>query len=495
MKKTLLWIMLLFAASGCMVGPNYERPHYHIAEEWNGVLQDDDVEFSEEDFTTNWWTIFDDEMLSRYIEMGAASNKDILIAEANILQARGMRTVAASKLFPHVNADFNATKTYFSKNGPVFAIGQAAGDPTDISSPTTGLPFTAQIPQIQPLYNALLDATWEIDLFGKTRRNVEAAQATLESIIEQRNDVLISVLAEIALNYMDLRSSQKLAALIEKNIALLTQNAEIVTQQLEAGYVNQLDYQNIEAELATLRSTLLEVHAQIYRDIYALSILTGNYPEVLVDELLPFKELPKTPKHVAIGLRSTLLRRRPDVRFAERQLAAATANVGVAVASFYPTITLLGDGGFQSLKIKNLFSLSSRTWALGGDINMPIFQGGRLIGNLRASEAATSAAAYTYQKTILSALQDTESTLISYSDSITAAGDLSEAACRNRMMVEITKERFEKGLVNLINFNNSERQLIAAEENLVKSETKALLELIRLYKSLGGGWEPTQECN
>lgn len=488
MKKLLL-LLLVF---GCTVGPDYKAPENTISNEWSSP-----AETAAEPPLTEWWKVFNDPLLNKYIEMAATNNQDVLTAEAHILQARAIRQVTASSLFPQIIADVNATKTYFSKNGPVFAIGPSTAGTEGVVSPsttgsvsgTTGLPFQVQVPQIQSLYNALIDVSWEIDLFGKTRRSIQAQDATIESTIEQRNDTLISVMAEVARNYVEIRSNQRRAQLIEENIDFLGQQARVVEKQLEYGYVSELDLENIQASLATARANLPDLIAQVYRGIYTLSVLTGNMPETLLEELLPVQPMPRAPEKIAVGLRSDLLRRRPDIRGSERALAAATANVGVAVASFFPTITLLGDGGFQSLSIKNLFTARSKTWAIGGDINLPIFQGGSLIGNLKASRAATEAAAHVYQQTVLQALEETESALIAHSQAIKTAQQLHEATEKRGQFVLITRERHEKGLVNLINLLESQIELNQTEQKQLDSDSAVLLDLILLYKALGGGWE------
>lgn len=482
--KYYLWLTVFLA--GCAVGPNYQSPENNIADHW-AAAHDDAV--STETPLTEWWKVFEDELLNQYIARAALHNNDVLTAESNILQARALRQMAASSFFPQIGADVNATKTYFSKNGPVFAIGPSTGSVPGTVSTTSGLPFQAQVPQIQNLYNALFDASWEIDLFGKTRRTVEAADAIIERTIEQRNDVLLSVMAEIARHYIEVRSFQKKAQLIEENIQLLEQKELIVSKQFQAGYVSRLDDEMIEATLATELSLLPAIKARIYQAIYTLSILTGDVPEALVEELLQPRELPSPPASVAIGLRSDLLRRRPDIRRAERDLAAATAYIGVAVASFFPTITLLGDGGLQSLMIKNLFSLGSKTWALGGDINMPIFQGGKLMGNLKAKRAETAGAAHTYQQTVLKALEETESTLMLYTQNLNTTREKQAAADRYRNLVFLNQERFKKGVESKIALIDTERELNASEQSLLESQTASLLDLIALYKALGGGWE------
>lgn len=475
-------VALLLLLTSCAVGPNYKAPENTITDNWTTTA-------TAETPVTEWWKLFNDELLDKYIARAAEYNNDILTAESNILQARALRQVAASSFFPHVGADVNATKTYFSKNGPIFAIGPSTGSLPGSVSPGTGLPFSAQVPQIQSLYNALFDATWELDLFGKTRRTVEAADAVIGRTMEERNDVLISVMAEIARNYMELRSLQKKSQLVEENIQLLEQKELIIQKQLAAGYVSELNYQMILAELASEKALLPDLKAQIYRNIYAISTLTGDVPETLVPELLEPKPLPSAPDTIAVGLRSDLLRRRPDIRRAERELAAATANIGVAVASFFPTVTLVGDGGLQSLALKNLFSMGSKTWALGGDILMPIFEGGRLMGNLKAKRAESAAAAHIYQQTVLSALEETETALISYTQDLSTTSERLDATEKYRNLVFLSEQRHSGGLTSLLSLLDTERQLNTSEQQLLDSTTASLLDLVTLYKALGGGWE------
>ena len=242
LMKTTALILSLAIFAGCTVGPKYEPPENTISDHWQkneeGIASDQPV--------TAWWTLFNDALLDKYIEMAAHNNKDLAQAEAAILQARALRDVAASKLFPQVTSDISAIKTYFSKNGPVYSTAPGGGAGGGVTNPTSGLPFSVQIPQVQNLFTALFDATWEIDLFGKNRRTVESAQAHVESAIEQRNGTLISILAEVARNYMELRGWQQQASYIEDNIQLLKQNAQIVHDQRQTGLANELDVQNIE---------------------------------------------------------------------------------------------------------------------------------------------------------------------------------------------------------------------------------------------------------
>ena len=399
--------------------------------------------------------------------------------------------MSASQLFPQIGADFNASKTFFSKNGPLFVGTSLTGG----LNTKTGLPFQIQIPQIQNLFNSLFDVSWEIDLFGKIRRGIEAADALIGSSIAQRDDILLSVLAEVASNYIDLRFLQTLGVLTGEEITLIEEKLALEEERFASGLDNQLDVDTLEAQLSTARAKLPEIQAQIYRAIYALSILVGEFPETLLGELLPIEPLPNTPTEVAVGVRSDLLRRRPDIREAERQLAAATAHVGVAIASFYPTINLGGDIGLQALKIANLFQGRSKTWSIGGDIHMPIFQGGRLVGNLRATEAATVAAGFTYQQTVLNALQEAESTLAKYQNALETAGHLETTVEKEKSLVTLTTKRHTEGLDDALNVIDSERKLKQAEQLHLHSRATSLSDLILLYKALGGGWEILDPCS
>lgn len=473
----LRWLSLCCLLSGCLVGPNYHPPNPIIPEGWECACSTMEVPIA-------WWQEFHDPLLDRYIELAADYNFDVLKATANIFEARALRTIAASSLFPQLNGNFTATRMYFSKNGPVFNF--SSGQTSNVSP---GFPFEVQVPQVQNVFTALIDASWEIDLFGGIRRGVEAACAGIGSAIEQRNGVLTAVFADIGMSYIDLRSAQQKGKLIEENIQLLEDEAALTRLQWEKGLIDRLNVETIEAQLADLKATLPPVLAQIYQNIYALSILTGALPETLVEELLPIQPLPHPPASIMCGLRSELLRRRPDVRQAERDMAAATANIGVAVASFFPTFSLTGTLGLQSVQFRRLFQLPSNTWTIGNSTTLPIFQGGNLMGNLRLTEAEAVAAAFSYQQTVLTALEEAESALVAYRQDEESVCHREAALDRYARVDHLTATQFKKGLVDLTNVLDSGRQLITAKQDLLDSETALLLDLIKLYQALGGGWE------
>lgn len=484
--KKILGVALI--ACSCTVGPKYSAPENTVSDSWH---TDENSHISADAPLVAWWEQFQDPLLTKYISLAAEHNKDVLTASSTILQARAFRKMDASSFYPQLGADVNATRTYFSKNGPVFSIGQSAGDTNDVTSSTTGLPFALQAPQTQNLYNILFDASWELDFFGKTRKKVEAADADIGRSIAERNDILLSIMAELARNYMELRSSQRLAQLIEENIQFLEEKAVLIRKQLTTGYVSRLDDESCRALLASERAKLPDIQAKIYQNGYAISVLTGEVPETLLGELLEFQPLPPVPEEVAVGVKSDVLRRRPDVRAAERALAAATAHIGVAIAEFFPTITLLGDGGLQSLMLKNLFSMGSKTWAFGGDLALPLFQGGRLKGNVEAKRAETAAAGYRYQQAVLTALEEAEGALIAFTQDLKTRIETRDMSQRYREITSLSNARNAKGLVSLLSVIDTKRQYNESEQAVLESDKSALLDCIALYKALGGGWEIT----
>jgi outer membrane protein, multidrug efflux system len=485
MKRNLIFGVLCLYLVGCAVGPKYTPPEVSLSDDWS--LDDiDRGDISQVEVSTKWWEVFKEELLTKYINQAAEHNYSVLIAESNIKQARALKLVATSQLIPHLSLDLAGSKTYFSKNGPILSGPSLAQG----VSPVTGLPFVFQFPQMQSLYNALIDSSWEIDVFGQIRNEIKVTEGLLGASIDEKNNILVSIFAEIAMNYMQLRSAQQMGKIVEHNIRLYEEWLSIEGRRKETGFSKTLDVIAVESQLAIARSELPANYAKVYQNIYAISILTGEFPEKLLEELLPIESMPEIPEQVAVGLRSDLIRRRPDISKAERILSSATANVGVAVAAFLPKFTLSGDIGFQSLKLVNLFNGMSKTWTIGGDINMPLFQGGRLIGNLRISEAQAMAAAQSYHQTVLEALEETESALAKYKGDFSSYKDLRIAAQKDAETTEITNQQFKEGYVNAIHRLQNEIKLNATLELEVASQRDTLVDLVALYKALGGGFEP-----
>lgn len=479
-----LVLLLSINLSGCKMGPNYRPPENCVPNQWTIPEAITEPIISYDLPPVFWWEIFNDPLLNKYIQLAATYNNDVLAAETNIFQARAIRKVTAAPLYPKISVDLDGFHTFISKNGPLFAAESATVAPI----------ATPPIPQHFNIFNNFIDASWELDIFGKTQRSVEASQAQLESTIEQRNILLISVFGEITRNYIELRSAQKQKVLLESNVELLKNNVNLIQRRYSAGYSNLLDLEQINIQLNQAISALPSVNTTIYQSVFAISVLIGELPENLLQELLPIKCLPELPDSLSIGLRSDLMRRRPDIRQAERNLAEATANIGVAVASFYPTFSLTGFFGLDSIKLRNLYTPNSKMWIYGADMSLPIFQGGKLIGNLQISEAQTAALAYTYQQTVLNAFRDAEGALVSYTENMKTTAELNKIVSSNLKLTKLNELRYTKGLVSQLDFLNSELILNNSELTLLQTETAALLDLVSLYKALGGGWEPFDKC-
>jgi len=472
------WLLTLVFLTGCRVGPDYVPPESCVSDQW--ATQGGTIEAPPMDY---WWESFEDPLLNCLEEEAATYNYDLAAAESRILRARALVEVAAANYYPQVFFDANATKTYFSKNGPVFAI-QGPG-----SNQTTGLNTQNQLPQIpqkQNLFNTAFDATWEIDFFGLTARMVEAQVAAYQTIIEERNGLLLTLFAEVARNYMELRGAQAHIQLTQTQLNLLQQEVDFVSRRLQGGLGNQLDLRRSEAELRTLAAHIPSYHAQMYQNIYALSVLTGREPEALLNTLQIIDNLPTPIATVPMGLRSDLLRRRPDIREAEWNLAQANALVGVAIASFYPTITLSGLAGTQSLQLKDLFKSSSVTYSYGVDFNIPIYTGGYLEANLSANRAAFEVAYATYQQTVLNAVQEAESDLATWSQDSETVTFLQQAVDSHQQVVHLSEERFKQGLTSLKDHLDTQREMILNEQNLLTAQIQQLLDQISLFKALGG---------
>jgi len=341
----------------------------------------------------------------------------------------------------------------------------------------------------QDLFQLGLDAGWEVDLFGGTRRSVEAATADLEASEEGLRDVMVSLLAEIAVNYMELRGNQRRIAIARDNIEAQRQTVELTRAKFQAGLSSELEIAQAEALLSTTESRVPQFESASKKAIHRLGVLLGAGPGALLQELSDPSALPVAPPEIPVGLPSELLRRRPDVRRAERQLAAATARVGVATADLFPRFFLTGNAGWQSVNASDLISPQSRALSFGPSIQWPVFDAGRIRANIRVQNARQEQALAQYEKTVLASLEDVENSLVAYSKEQVTRNHLAQAVDANRRAVEISNELYTKGLVDFLNVLVNQRSLFQLQEQLALSEQAVCTNLVALYKSLGGGWE------
>jgi NodT family efflux transporter outer membrane factor (OMF) lipoprotein len=339
------------------------------------------------------------------------------------------------------------------------------------------------------LYQLGFDASWEIDIFGGIRRGVEAANAELAATIENRRDVLITLVSEVARDYIELRGAQREQAIAEENLTAQQQTLQLTQDKFKAGFATDLDVARAAAEVATTASQIPSLVNQSQQMIHALGVLLGQDPASLTNELAASKAIPLPPAEVSVGLPAELLRRRPDIRRAERELAAATASVGIATAELYPRFSLSGTFAMQSTKPRSLFDYNSRTFSIGPAVDWPIFNAGRLKANIDVQNSRQRQALATYQKTVLCALQDVENALSAYSTEQIRRQALQDAVNANHTAVALATQQYERGVADFLNVLDAQRNLYSAETALAQSDETVSSNLVSLYKALGGGWE------
>jgi NodT family efflux transporter outer membrane factor (OMF) lipoprotein len=477
-KKLLLrlWLVVfcLAALAGCAVGPDYRRPETKVPENWNA--QEVVTEAHPSKTTTNpaalvqWWNTFKDPTLSSLVEMAIRANHDLRQAEARIRQARAARGVAGAPLWPQVKA----STLYQRSQGSSEVVGGGA-------IATAGL--------AQNLWQAGLDATWELDIFGGTRRNLEATTADLRAAVEDLRAVLVTLVGDVGNNYLNLRGFQQQIAIARQNLTAQRHTAKIIRKRFEAGFVSALDLANADAQVATTEAQIPVLESSARAAIYNLGVLLGREPAALEKDLIREAPIPPTPPEIPVGLPSDLLRRRPDIRRAEAQLHAATARIGVATADLFPKFNLAGTFGFSAGDLTRVGGMSSKFWSWGPTVTWPVFAGGRIYWNIKVQDALQEQALAAYEKTVLTALKDVETALVAYAKEQERRKSLAEAVTNNRRAVDVATKLYLVGKTDFLNVLTAQRSLFATEDALTQSIRTVDTNLVALYKALGGGWE------
>jgi NodT family efflux transporter outer membrane factor (OMF) lipoprotein len=467
-------IFSLVVLAGCAVGPDYKRPETKVPDNWNG--QEVVTPVTPSKTTTNpaevavWWDNFKDPALSSLVEMAIRANLDLRLAEARIRQARASLGVAGGALLPEVD-------------------GSALYQKSQGSSEAASGGAIATASSIRQIVQAGVDASWEIDVFGGLRRNLEAAGADLRAAVEDRRDVLIILVGDVGSNYINLRGFQQQIGIARKNLEAQKHNAGIIQKRHDAGFVGGLDVANARAQVATTAATIPIFESSARAAIYNLGVLLGREPAALERDLSKAGPIPPTPPEVPVGLPSDLIRRRPDIRRAEAQLHAATARIGVATADLFPKFNLTGSFGYASSDLTKLWRTDSKFWSWGPTITWPIFAGGRIWWNIKVQDALAEQALITYQKAVLTALKDVETALVAYAKQQETRKALSEAVVNNRKAVELAMTLYLAGKSDFLNVLIAQRSLFNTEDALSQSIRTVDTNLIALYKALGGGWE------
>jgi outer membrane protein, multidrug efflux system len=467
---------IIFLAAGCAVGPNYQRPDLPVPAGWMEAQQKG-LDARSEDLA-RWWSTFNDPLLDSLVDRAVRSNLDLRLAEARIREARATRVVTAAGAWPTVDVSGSYTRNRASEN--------AFGSPTQgaVVAPSGG-----GVDLDQNLYRSGFDANWEIDVFGGVRRSVEAADATIEATVEDRRDVLVTLLGEVARNYIDLRGFQRRLAVARANLKTQQDTLELTQVRFQAGLASDLDVAQQEAQVNTTASQIPTLESSVKQAAYALDVLLGLQPSALWNELAKEAEIPGLPPEVLVGLPSDLLRRRPDIRRAERQLAAATAQVGAATADLFPKFSLAGLAGLQSVSASDWVTGGSRFWSIGPTIRWPVFDAGRIRANIEIRNAQQEQALTQYEKSMLSAFRDVETALVNYANEQARYLSLIDAVAANRRAVAMANELYIRGLNDFLNVLDTQRSLYVTESELAQSQATMATNLVALYKALGGGWE------
>ncbi len=462
---TAIFLSLL---SGCTVGPDFQRPAAVIPAQWSGPTRPAATvsETVADEELARWWTTFGDPILSSLVEKATAANLDLKLAEARIRQARATRAFAGGGLGPALDA----SAAYRGSRSSLTADdGQTAVITTD-------------------RYQAGFDASWEIDIFGGRRRTLEAADADLLAAMESRRDVLVSLMAEVARNYIQLRAYQQQIAITKKNLAAQEHSAKLTRQRFEGGFVSGLDVANAEAQTATTAAQIPLLESSAQQTIYTLSILIGEAPAALEAELAPAGIIPGASPVVPLGVPSDLLRRRPDIRLAEARIHAATARIGIATAELFPKFTITGAIGIQSTDLGSLLDWSNRFWSFGPSALWRLFESGRIQAGVEEQKALQEQEVIVYRQTVLSALQEVENALVASAKEQAHREALVNAVVANRKAISLAETLYTEGLTDFINVLQAQQALYSTENALVESTATVSLYLVALYKSLGGGW-------
>jgi NodT family efflux transporter outer membrane factor (OMF) lipoprotein len=475
-KFRMATLTLGFLAAGCAVGPNYEKPGLSVPATWTEARQNG-VDTRAADLA-QWWNAFNDPLLNSLVERAVPSNLDLRLAEARIREARAVRIVTASGAWPAVDVSGSYTRNRSSENA--------------IGAPAQGAviaPIGGGRDLDQNLYRSGFDANWEIDVFGGVRRSVEAADATIDATVEDRRDVLVTLLGEVAKNYIDLRGFQHRLAVARANLKTQQDTLELTRVRFQAGLASDLDVAQQEAQVNSTASQIPTLESSLKDAAYGLDVLLGLQPGALWSELAKETPIPGLPPEVLVGLPSELLRRRPDIRRAERQLAAATAQVGAATADLFPKFFLTGVAGLQSISASDWVTGGSRFWSIGPRITWPVFDAGKIRANIEIRNAQQEQALTQYEKSVLNAFRDVETALVNYANEQTRYRSLTDAVAANRRAVAMANELYIRGLNDFLNVLDTQRSLYLTESELVQSEATMATNLVALYKALGGGWE------
>ena len=481
----------LLLLAGCTVGPSFETPEWLSPASWfakkaEPIQRTPSLPVAEP-IDPNWWSLFKDPQLTALERRVAGENLDVQAATVRLAESRAQLGVVGAAQFPNFNANGSYTRQKASNLG-VFSKAPNALGANGASGSTTG-GVSSSVLNAFDVYQVGFDASWEVDLWGRVRRSVESATASVEASAEARRDTLISNLAELARDYIQLRGIQLQLQIARDNTKTAQQSLQLTQQRATGGVTTDLDVANAAAQLRTTEAQIPALEQQESEFINAISLLLGQPPNTLQAELIKPRPVPPIPPRIPVGVPSELARRRPDIRQAEAQLHATTADIGVAVANFYPSVTLTGSVGLQSLQPWQMFNLNARNFAAGPGITIPIFEGGQLRATLVLRKAQQQEAAIFYQKTVLGAWHEVDNALTAYRTEQVRRDRLAEAVAQNQRALSLAQSRYQEGVADFLQVLTAQQNLLSTQQQLALATTNVSANLVAVYKALGGGWE------
>ncbi|MDJ0786580.1 MAG: efflux transporter outer membrane subunit [Myxococcota bacterium] len=447
------------------MGPTYEDPELQAPDAWHeaataGLAAGDAA-------LETWWTLLEDPGLNQLIQRAAEQNLDLAGALARIDEARGLRGIAVGEWFPAVQADTSA------------AWNRSSGEVAPLTDAMTS-----------EFFSSGGTATWEIDLFGRIRRSVEAADADLQAAIEDYRDTSVVLYADLGTQYVEARSLQRRLEFARANVRSQLETLEIVQVRNQVGLVGDLDLRQAELNVARTRAFIPQLETARVAAWNRIAVLLGTYPAEARREFDGPGDIPEAPADLFVGLPTELLRQRPDLRRAERLLASETARIGVAKADLFPRLSLLGSVGFDTDSVASWFTGNAFAYGVGPQLTWNAFQGGRILSNVRAQEARTEQAFVAYRQALLLAVEDAENALTALSRERARLVDLEASAQAALESVELVKVLYKTGIVDFQNVLDSERSLFEQQDALAQSQGLVTQNAIQLYRALGGGWTP-----
>jgi len=461
----------LLSLGGCVMGPDFKTPETPLAAHWaNTPSQSGHSGTAELPVDMRWWDSFGDAQLSALVREAQTRNFDLQMAASRLEQSRAMRRQVAADTLPAVDGSAGYSRSRNSQRG--------LNDPSGKEGK-----------QAFNLWNGGLGVSWEADLWGRVKRSVEVADASVHMAEEDRHAVQLLVIVQTAQDYIELRSTQQGLAVVEQNLHIAQRSLELTRLQLKEGVATDLEVSEAAAQVAEIQARLAPLQQHSAQLINALSLLLAREPRALQAQLSTPANVPSYTATVPIGLPSELAERRPDIRRAQAQLHAATAAIGVAEADFYPRITLSGNMGFQALQLSDLGSWGSRSFAFGPGVSVPLFEGGRLKGALQLQEGRQQEAGIGFQKTVLRAWHEVDDALVAYQANQRRRDSLLQAVAHNQRALDSVHQQYTQGTVDFLNVLTVQNALLANQAALVDSTAQVSLSLVDLYGALGGGWQ------